>query len=290
MPETASFTATPPISRPRSIGSILTEVRLKRKQLRRRRQPRSTTWSWKRLRLLAIVAERPGISTADAARLADLTRPRANEALLLFAGSGLILKGGHSRRCAWSITAEGLQEVLRQGQRRCSEMSMGYTRPGGKSHKQNGTTISLTLELAHSLVKRLRDHGWRRGIIKQALQTHRLGYIKWQIDEVEKARDVRSIGAVLYTRLLRMARNGGQQEDRRHGLATKVLGQLSPSVSAMYLHVSEEMSPKLYVHLAYSLRSIHRKGKSVTPGDVSGVAGHLLKREATRQFWSRTPA
>jgi len=280
------ITSTPKATGPQSLRSILEEVRAKRKHIRRRWRPRGITWTWNRLRLLASVAERPGISTADAARLADLTRPRAYEALSLFAQRGWIEKGGHPRFCAWSVTPGGLQQLMRQGQQRCSELSMGYTRLGGSSHRQDGTTISLTLELAHSIVKRLRSHGWRRGITKRALKVHRLGYIKWQIDEVEKAKGIRSVGAVLYTRLLTNDADGA----RRRGLAAKALGALDSDVRGMYLRVSEEMSPKLYVHLAYSLRRIHRKGRTVSTGDVSGVAGHLLKQEATRRFWRRRPA
>jgi len=266
---------------PKTIGELLQNVPVLA-AARRRRRPRKRSRSfstWKRLRLWTVIAERPGITTADAGLLANVSRRQAWAALSAIEGRGWISseKLGRSHQARWTVTPAGLRALWDALSRRCVVLPMGYT-VGGIPHRQNDTAmngvLSVVVEGLQSTAGRLRKLGWNRSIIDLAIRTHRLDYLVRQLRDVETAPGIRNRGAVLRFRLF----DPNAPARRRAGIAFKILRALPMVVRRMFLAETGDLSPGYCLQLAYALRSIHRKGRKVTTGDVSGMAGQLRKR------------
>jgi len=243
---------------------------------------RGSYLTWQRRRLLAAIAERPGIGTAEAALQAGMERERARRSLLALKDEGLVAcarvaRGGAS----WTIIPAGLAVVFEAASSTSGKFDMGSTKGlYGTSHVESaGGRLSLLLEARHRLYQRMRRLGFRDHVAHRALRTHRVDYLMRQTLEIERLREreqVRSPGKLLYFRLFAPDRD----ERRKAGLVKKVVPE---GVRATYLQTTKNVSFPLARHLAYALRKLASKGLVVTPGDVTGILNALLKRDAKRR-------
>jgi len=272
---------------PKTFGELLLDIPVlaaaRRRRIPLKRSPSFKTW--KRMRLWAAVTEHPGITTAEAGLQADVSRPKAEAALKAIAAEGWITstKVGRSHQAHWTTTPRGIKALFDTLSRRWSLLSMGYTREG-ISHRQKGTAtngvLSVIIEGFQDVSRRMKKLGWNRKGIELAIRSQRLDYLLWQIRDVEGAPGLRNPGAVLRCRLF----DPKNAERRREAMASNILRTLSEGVRGMFLAATERegLSPGNCLKLAYALRSMHRRGRQVTPGDVSGMAGQLRKRIAAQ--------
>jgi len=271
---------------PKTFGELLLDIPVLAARRRRRRRKRSRSFStWKRLRLWAAVAECPRITTAEAGLQADVSRRKAESALKAIAAEGWITstKDGRSHQAHWTITPRGLKALFDSLASRWALLPMGYTREG-IPHRQKGPAtngvLSVIIEGFQGASRRMKKLGWNRKGIALAIRTQRLDYLLWQLRDVEEAPGLRNPGAVLRCRLF----DPKNPERRREAMASKILRTLSEGVRGMFVAATERegLTPGYCLRLALGLRSMHRRGDQVTPGDVSGMAGQLRKRIAAR--------
>jgi hypothetical protein len=266
----------------RQIGELIPRElqRATRGRSRKPRGDRPLYRTWGRLRLLAAVAERPAIGTADAAGIAGMHREWAHRALTALAGANLIRskRSGRGAKRLWEVTPEGLEALFKGVNRKCAELSMGSTEEG-YSHVQS-RTLSVVLESTHQMAKRLRKLGWNRQGVEHALRIHRIDYLMRQLRQVQSVPGVRSVGALLRFRLL----NPAASQKRREGVARMLAAEgIKPEAVAAYLVEAASLPPRLFLRLGYGMRKLHRKGLTVTAGDVMGLAGGLRKKELMRR-------
>lgn len=293
-PAVTSYLAPARSQAPRKIDELIAaDPRLpKRSRRHPRSRRRSFVWTWTRLRLLAAIAEVPGIGGREAAIRAGLTYSEGTRALRRLHRLGLVTRKiegkAHARR--WTTTPTGIAELLRVVSFRFVVLAWGIPSEARSipmpQPQTEGRLLSTLLDGAHGAAKKLHALGWRWGrSMRLAFRMHRIDFILRQVREVERTPGVKSPGALLRFRLL----NPEANEKRRQGAASKILHALPEAVQRAFLAHACSMTPRLFLRLAFALRKLHRRGRRVTTGDVAGLAGAIRKDETARTFHRHRP-
>lgn len=250
---------------------------LRPERTHRATRPRAPYLTWPRLKLLAVVAERPNISTAGAAPFADLHRESARVALAKLQHAQLIepTQSGRGGRRSWIVTPQGLAVLFGAVGRKCPQLLRDLPQTSTLIPSQL-QALSAALDAAHSTARRLLRFGLTRHQTDAALALHPPDRILREVRRVEADPTARNRAALLAFRLL----DPEADAKRRRALAARMPERLRGA----FMGESRSMPARLYLHLAGAIRVLLRRNRRVTPGDVVGLAGSLRKDELARGF------
>jgi len=249
---------------------------------KKKRKPPKPYITIKRMRLLAVIVENPGINIDNLTIYADFGEKRAVEALRDFAKNGLVrIEISPTNKKSYTATAEGVSwlfswagtNVLCYIQRNSCIPHKTFV------HRDKIRTIAVLIESAQMVSKELGKMKWYHHCIRLVFQRHSISYLVAMVLKIRDNKDIMNPGAYLYKILFDRV----TKEERIAGFKKKVLKDFPEDVRGMYEKVAGELEPKTFKYLAYSLRKAaatkEKQGLEMNAGAVNGILGWIEKRE-----------